>query len=201
MFHNLAIDSTCGNSLASNNSNNTCTIATNFGPAQIGDNGDKNAIFNISYSPYSGSATKHTSDVALNGRVTAAPSAFFGMAVTSSDFHSGNATQNNPYQGYTNTDYQINAVYTNNSMVTANSFTTNPISNTNFSLTSHGCNGNQGAMAHNATCTDRYTLNINNAGDYNLDLTNTTASWADSSGTYTNVPISGAKIYTSTVIH
>ena len=48
MFHNLAIDSTCGNSLASNNSNNTCTIATNFGPAQIGDNGDKNAIFNIS---------------------------------------------------------------------------------------------------------------------------------------------------------
>ena len=157
-------------------------------------------LSDTSYSPYSGSATKHTSDVALNGRVTAAPSAFFGMAVTSSDFHSGNATQNNPYQGYTNTDYQINAVYINNSMVTANSFTTNPISNTNFSLTSHGCNGNQGAMAHNATCTDRYTLNTNNAGDYNLDLTNTTASWADSSGTYTNVPISGAKIYTRIIL-
>lgn len=202
LFH-VITGGTCilGGNLPNISGSNSCTINTQFGPAPNGSAGDKNATFAVGYTPYSGGATTSTSNVNLSGTVTSAPSASFSEVATGIGFSSGDGTLLTPYIGMVNGSYTINVVYTNSSSVTANNFTTSVFTPANgFSRTTHGCNGAQGAMAQNATCTDIYTLNDSITGAHNLDLANITISWTDDSGSYNNQTIpSAGTVYTNLV--
>ncbi len=176
---------------------NTCTIATQFGPAPNGSAGAKGATFNVSYTPYTGGATVTTADVNLSGTVTAAPSANYTVSYTNtgSPFTSGAGTSGSSYQGYTGSSYTIQAIYTNTSaVVAATGFTTSYTPPTGWSRTTHGCN-NVSMVANTGTCTDVYTLNSEATGTHNLLLQNVTASWTDGSGTYSSRPTAGSEVY------
>lgn len=177
----------CSGSLSSVNGSNTCTISsstTTFGPAANGTPvGTKTARFDIAYTPYTGGSTAYES-INVSGNVTAAPSAAFSSLVTAYTFTGGTGTQGDPYTGYTGTAYTISVTYTNTSSIPATGFTTdyqNPP--TNWTMTTHGCNG-ANMPTSTGTCTDIYTLsNAAPVGTTSINLANVTATWTDSSGT------------------
>ncbi len=177
----------------------TCTIATQFGPAANGVAvGAKTANLVVSYIPYTGGATQSTNTATLNGEVTAAPSATYSSAIIDNSFGGGAGSQGDPYTGYTDASYILKVTYTNDSSVPATGFTTSYTPPAGWTLTTHGCN-NVPMAATNGTCTDIYTLNSASEGSNNLLLQNVTASWTDSSGSYTNVLMSGSEIYVTLI--
>ncbi len=201
LFHETGGSCTSGGILSNVSGSNTCTIATQFGPAPNGSAGAKSATFYVDYNPYTNGATVSTVDIALSGTVTAAPTATFSSNISANTFvNGGSGTSGSPYSGYINNPYTLSVTYTNTSAITATNFTTTlGTLPTGWGLTTHGCDGNQGVMAQNASCTDIYTLNGISATNYDLNLGSlVTASWTDSSGSYNNQTISGATIvYTS----
>jgi hypothetical protein len=194
-------DCVLGGSLDTVEGSNTCTInssRTQFGPAGNGVfPSNKSANFNVDYTPYTGGATS-TAGIAVAGAVTAAPSATFTSAYNdnvSNPFLSGTGTSEDQYRGYINTNYEINVVYTNTSSIAASNFTTVYTPPANWSMTTHGCN-NVTLSANGAnSCTDTYTLNSADSVTTSINLANVTASWTDSSGSYTNQSIAGDTVY------
>lgn len=205
LFH-VVTGGTCieGGSLSNANGSNTCTINTQFGPAANGSVGNKTATFTVAYTPYNGGATANTSVISLNGNVTAAPSASYSVAYSSTDFTSGTGTSTIPYQGYTNTNYMITVTYTNNSAIAATGFTTSAFTASDgFSKTvaapGSACN-NVSMPANGGTCSDTYTLNSGATGNHSLNLANVTTSWSDSSGSYSAQAVTGAPTIDITLI-
>jgi len=177
----------------------SCTIITQFGPAGNGvATGTKTASLAISYIPYTGGATQTTNSATLNGEVTQAPSATYVSEVTDDTFTSGTGTQEDQYIGYINTNYTLNVTYTNDSSVPATGFTTSYTPPAGWTLITHGCS-NAPMAATTGTCTDIYTLNSATAGSNNLLLQNVTASWTDSSGPSTSVPMPGSEVYVTLI--
>lgn len=173
----------------------TCTIATQFGPAANDvTTGAKIASFAVSYTPYTGGATQSSNTATLNGSVTAAPSATYTSAITGASFIDGDGSSIDQYIGYINTNYTLDVTYTNDSVIDASGFTTSYTPPAGWTLSTHGCN-DVAMAATNGTCTDTYTLNSADAGSHNLLLQNVTASWTDSSGTYTNQSVGGTEEY------
>ncbi|RTL12660.1 MAG: hypothetical protein EKK54_03285 [Neisseriaceae bacterium] len=192
------IGGTCitGGTLSNLSGSNACTISTQFGPAPNGSAGNKSALFNVGYTPYSGATTISTADVIFTGTVTAAPSATFINSISANNFMGGTGTSASPYTGNTSTSYTLSINYVNTSTTTsASGFTTNnstlPING--WTLTNHGCE-NVTMSANGGNCTDTYTLNSTVAGSHELNLNNSTASWVDSSGTYLDQVITGVGI-------
>jgi len=181
-------------SLSNTIGSNTCTINTEFGPAPNGSAGSKSANFRVDYTPYPSGTTQSTTEVDVSGEVTAAPSATFTSTVTANTFTGGTGTLGNPYTGHISTDYTVSVTYTNSSAIAATGFTTVYVSPpTGWSMTTHGCNNT--AMAASGTCTDIYTLNSVSTGTTSINLANVTASWMDSSGTYSSETMSGTTVY------
>ncbi len=194
-------DCVLGGSLGTIEGSNTCTInssRTQFGPAGNGVfPSNKSANFNVDYTPYTGGATS-TASIAVAGAVTAAPSATFTSAYNdnvSNPFLSGTGTSEDQYQGYINTSYEINVVYTNTSSIAASNFTTVYTPPANWSMTTHGCNNVTLSANGSNSCTDTYTLNSADSVTTSINLANVTASWTDSSGSYTNQSIAGDTVY------
>ncbi len=182
----------CGSSLSNAIGSNTCNINTQFGPAPNGSAGGKTATFNVGYTPYSGGGTTATANVALNGTVTAAPSASYSVAYSSAAFTTGTGTEATPYQGLISSNYTITVTYTNNSAIDATNFTTSSFTASDgFSQTTHGCD-NVSMSANSGTCIDVYTLNSTAPGNHSLNLASVTTSWTDSSGTYPAQSVAGA---------
>lgn len=188
---------TCSSGGSLGTGSDTCTIATQFGPAANGTaTGTKTANLTVEYTPYSGGATQNTNSATLNSEVTQAPSAIFTSTISADSFGGGDGSQNDPYLGNTNISYTLDVLYTNTSTVAATSFTTSYTPPTGWTLTAHGCD-NANIPANTGNCTDTYTLNSANAGSNNLLLQNVTASWTDSSGSYTTVAMPGSEMYVS----
>ncbi len=207
LFHEVAGGSCfAGGSLSNASGSNSCTINTQFGPAPNGSAAtpNKTANFNVGYTPYSGGATTNTADVALSGTVTAAPSANFTVAYSSTAFTSGTGTQTDQYQGYTNNSYIVTVTYTNNSNIAATGFTTSNFTasdgfSKNTATSGTGCNGVT-MTANGGTCSDTYTLNSVDPGNHSLNLASITTSWTDSSGTHTNQDVPDAPIVYANLI-
>ena len=201
-FFSSIAGGTCisGGTLASTLGSNSCTINTQFGPAPNNSAGIKTAEFYVGYTPYTAATPTNTTSVNLSGRVTAAPSATFTDNLSANTFTGGNGSSGTPYTGYTNTAYTLSVTYTNGSLIPATGFTTSsPTLPTGWSRTTYGCN-NVAMAATSGSCTDVYTLNSATAGSADINLSNVTTSWSDSSGSYTAQSVSGVSTVYATLV-
>lgn len=199
LFHDIAGTCVSGGTLSNVSGSNTCTISTQFGPAPSGSAGSKSSTFNVGYTPYTSGTSVNTSDIALSGTVTAAPSATYIDSVTANTFTGGNGTQLTPYTGNINSNCTLSVTYTNTSTnISATNFTTsNATLPSGWALTTHGCN-NVNMSASGGSCIDIYTINSATAGSHDINLANVTSSWSDSSGTYTEQAIGNVgTVYTN----
>lgn len=184
----------CGHTLSSANGVNSCTISSSttiFGLAANGTpTGNKTASFEVAYTQYASGDIAYNS-IVVSGNVTQELSAGFRSAITANTFSSGDGSESAPYTGYKGEDYTLSITYTNDSTIPATGFTTsNQTLPSNWSRTNHGCN--EVDMLSGGTCTDIYTLNSSSTSEFRIDLFNlTTASWSDSSGSYTDQLVSG----------